>query len=189
MTEFSKFYKDGMNRLYVPDFSMEELRSIKRHKKYIKRKKLEGSITAVFFIFIFSIVASATTYAAYTIYKKLQFTSYGIKIDSSDIKLRSDGIVHEYTDSDTQVSYTNMDAVHTYRQQDFIDEITAQEYVEIIYFDNWTDALKAIDFPICYPSNVQYSELQIAYQTDTSFKSVEASYITDEKELMINYTY
>lgn len=189
MTEFSNLYKDGIDHLVVPDFSMEELGSFKQHKKYTRRKKLEGFITTMIFLFLFSIVASATAYAAYTIHKKLQFTPYGIKIDFSDTKSSSDGIVHEYTNAYTTASYANADPVPTDRQQDFIDEITTQEYAEINYFDNWTDALKVIDFPIVYPENVQYSELEIAYQTDTSFQSVEASYITDEKELITSYIY
>lgn len=175
MTEFSDYYKNGINCLHVPEHPIEELRSLKQHKKYVRRKKMENLVAAVFFIFLFSIVASATAYAAYTIHKNVQFTSYGLKIDFSDPEKQSD--------PDEVVSYADVYGAPAYSQEDSESEVVTEK------FDSWDDALKVFDFPIVYPQNIQYSELDIEYCQLAAYKLVQASYIALGRVVTIRYDY
>ena len=189
MNDFSAFYKDGINLLHIPDYSIEDLRNPKRHQKYIKERKRERLAAAVLMILIFSAVASATAYAAYTIHKNIQFTSYGIKIDFSDQKSQSDQNVHNDTDTDTVVSYSDIYGAPAYDLQDYTDEITDESATEDYTFDNWADALSVIDFPIVYPENIQYSALYINFYQTAAFKGTLAVYtVPGRKAIEISYT-
>ena len=174
MTDFSNIYKDGIDRLCVPDYSIEELGSSKQHKKYVKQKKYEGLVTALFLMVLFSVAASATVYAAYTVCKNIQFTSYGLKIDFSDPEGQSD--------PDEVISYTDVYNAPAYSQEDFKAESVTQD------FDNWDDALEVIGFPVVCPQTVQYSELNIEYCQTHFFELVRASYIALGKLAAIEYT-
>lgn len=51
MDTFS-YYKEGINCLNVPDYSIEQISNAKRHKKYIQKKKIQKWVSM--FIFILS---------------------------------------------------------------------------------------------------------------------------------------
>ncbi len=189
MDEFFEYYKDGMDSLIIPDFSIQELKDVRQHEKYAKRRKLECVITTVVISLALSVATPAIGYAAYVAHKKLHFTLHGFRVDSSN-QSQSDAVVHKYAYNGTELSDEGIDKIPTYIQEDLSTDVTdVQEYTKVSSFDKWEDALELIDFPIAYPKNIQYSELKIVYQSDASFKLVEASYIVDEKELTINYTH
>lgn len=191
MIEFSTCYKDGINCLNIPDYSMEELRSFERHKKYAKRKKQKTVISVMLLIFILCIVVSTTTYAAYKLNKRMKFTTQGVKLDSvrSD-EMQDDSLMHEYIDTSVSITDVIHDKLSEYKEAVYKDtnELCAEEHADIRYFDTWDDAQKDIDFPIIYPKSIQYSALKIIYQITTFSKYVEALYIADEKELTVKYT-
>lgn len=177
MTEFSNRYKEGVNHLDIPDYSIEELRSSRRHRSYVRKKNIQNFATVVCAIVLFSIVTSATVYAAYTLHKNIQFTSYGLKIDFSNPEDISDPdqVVISY-------AYTADDPV--YRQEDFHNTETLTQN-----FESWEEALKVISFPVVYPKQIPYSELRIEYLQTAVNEVVFASYIAPGKAVTIEYAY
>lgn len=176
MTEFSNRYKEGVNHLDIPNYSIEELRSCGRHRNYVRKKNIQNFATVVCAIVLFSIVTSATVYAAYTIHKNIQFTSYGLKIDFSDPE--------DDSDPDEVTPYTDTSVDSIYRQEDFDNTETLTQN-----FESWEEALKVIGFPVVYPKQIPYSELHIEYLQTAVNELVFASYFAPGKAVTIEYAY
>lgn len=185
MDTFS-YYKEGIDCLNVPDYSIEQVSSAKRHKKYIQKKKIQKWVSIFIFILLSGIMVSTTAYAAYTIHKRIRFTSQGIRIDAVDLqKVQENVLYHEYT-----IGEENQQKPFD-RQDDFMDTSVAvlDAGKEIKYFNTWEKVLKEIDFPVVYPENISYTELEIVYTPGNDFKNIEATYLCEERTFTVSYTY